>query len=167
MKRCTGQPLLTADNVGYLHEMIVNDIGKVISRQLVSTLIKHLIVKDICLYTYLTTDKVVDEDLLTGIDLKSDNILLAIGDKLFYLLLWQGQRVTHLTASVAVVLEILYLLTLCLQLLWSVESDVCLVCIQQLLNILLIDVTALTLTIRTLVATKAHTLIKLYAEPFE
>ena len=167
MKRCTWQPLFTTNNMGYLHQMIVDDICEVISRQLVCTLIEHLIIEDVSLHANLTTDKIVDKNLLASIDLKADNILLTIGNELFYLFLWKCQRVTHLTAGVTVVLKILYLSTLCLQLLRSIESDICLVCIQQLLNIFLIDITTLDLTIRTLVATKAYTLIKLNAEPFE
>ena len=66
-----------------------------------------------------------------------------------------------------VVLEVGHLLTLGFQLLGSVEGDISLAGIQQLLDIFLIDFPALTLTIRAIVAAEADTLVKLDAEPLE
>ena len=60
-----------------------------------------------------------------------------------------------------VILEILNLLTLGLQLLWCVKGDIGLVSIEQLLHIFLIDITTLALAIRTFVAAKTDTLVKL------
>ena len=39
MKRCRRQPLLATNDVGYFHEMVVNDVGQMVGRQLVSTLV--------------------------------------------------------------------------------------------------------------------------------
>ena len=39
MKRCTGQPLLASDDMADQHEMIIHDIGQMISGQIVGTLI--------------------------------------------------------------------------------------------------------------------------------
>ena len=66
-----------------------------------------------------------------------------------------------------VILEVLHFSALSLQLLRGVEGDICLPGIQQLLHILLINVTALTLTIRTFVATEGDTLVKLNTQPLE
>ena len=167
VQRSTGQPLLAANDMGNLHQVVVDDICQVICRQLVGTLIQHLVVADITLDTYFATDEVVDENLLTGLDLKTNDILVARSNQLLDFLLGEGQRVTHLTARMAVVLEVLNLSTLGLQLLWGVESDICLVGIQQLLNIFLIDIATLTLTVGTFVATKRHALVELDTQPLE
>lgn len=153
--------------MGDLHQVVVHDIGKMIGGQLVGTLIQHLIVYDITLHTHFTTDQVMDEDLLTGLHLETDHILLTVSNHPVDLLLRKGQRVTHLLTGMAVVLEVLHLSALCLQLLRGVEGDICLPGIQQLLHILLVDVTALTLTIGTFVATEGDTLVKLNTQPLE
>ena len=150
-----------------LHQMVVNDIGQMVGRQLVGTLVEHLVVADVALDTYLTTNKVVDQDLLTSLDLEADNILLSISNQRLYFFLQQCQRVTHLLAGVAVVLEILDFSTLGFQLLWRVKSNIGLAIVEQLPDILLIDVATLTLAIRALVATKRDTLVKLDAQPLE
>jgi hypothetical protein len=68
---------------------------------------------------------------------------------------------------VGVVLEILDFGTLGFQLLGGVEGNVSLVGIQQLLNIFIIDVAALTLTVGTFVTSKGYTLVELDAQPLE
>ena len=147
--------------------MVINNVGQVIGRQLVGTLEEHLIVEDITLHAHLPTNQVIDQHLLSGLNLEAHHILLTIGDQLLHLLLGKGQRVAHLTTRMAVVLEVLYLRTLGLQFLRGIEGNIGLSRIQQLLDIFLIDFSTLTLTIRPFVASKADTLIKLNAQPLE
>ena len=104
--------------------MIVHDIRQMISRQLVSTLIEHLVVKDVTLHADLTTNQIVDKYFLPGINLKTNHILLAISYHLLYFLFRKSQGVAHLTARMAVVLEVLYLLTLGIQFLRSIECNI-------------------------------------------
>ena len=167
VERCRRQPFLATDDVGNLHQVVIDDVRQMVGGQLVGTLIEHLVVEDVALHAHLATDKVVDQHLASRLNLETHDILLAIGYQLVDLLLGQGQRVAHLTAGVGVVLEVLYLATLGLQLLGRVKGDICLVIIQQLLHILLINIAALALAIRAFVATEADTLVKLDAEPLE
>ena len=44
MQGCTRQPLLAADDMTHLHEMVVHNVREVVGRQVVRTLVKHLIV---------------------------------------------------------------------------------------------------------------------------
>ena len=161
------QPLLTTDNVRDFHQVVVYNICQVISWQLVSTLIKYLVITDITLNTYFTTNQVVNQNLLTSLNLEANNILLTLSNQLINLLLRHSQRVTHLTTGVTIVLEVLDFSTLCLQLLWSIKSNICLIGIEQLLNIFLIDIATLALAIWTFVTTKAYTLIELDAKPLK
>ena len=149
------------------HQMVVNDVSQMIGRQLVGTLIKHLIITDIALNTYLATNQVVDQDLLTSLNLEANHILLTLGNQFLNLFLRHSQRVAHLTAGMTIVLEVLNLSTLSLQLLWRIESNISLIGIQQLLNVFLVNITTFALAIRTLVATKANTFIKLDTEPLK
>ena len=167
MQRCTGQPLLTANDVRNLHQVVIHNIGQVVCRQLVSTLIQHFVVADITLHTHLTADEVVDKNLLSCLHLKTDNVLIARSNQLLDFLFGEGQRVAHLTACVAVILEVLNLGTLGLQLLRRIESDIRLTGIQQLLYIFFIDVATLALTVGTLVTTERNALVELDAQPLE
>ena len=150
-----------------LHQVVIHDIRQMVCRQLVCTLEEHLIIKDVRLHTHLTTNEVVDENLLSTVNLKTHHILLTVGYQLLHFLLRQRQRVTHHITGVTVVLEILDLSALRLQLLRGVESDIRLIVIQQLLHIFLIYLTTLTLTVGTFVAAKAHALVKLDTQPLE
>ena len=161
------QPLLATDHVGDLHQMVVHDIGQMVSRQLIGTLIEYLIIEDIALHAHLSTNQVIHQHLLSCLDLKAHHILLTIGNQLLHLLLRQCQRVTHHTTGMTVVLEILYLLTLSLQFLRGIKGDIGFTSIQQLLHILLVDVTALTLAVGTLVTTETHTFVKPNPQPLE
>ena len=167
VQRCRRQPLLTTDDVRDFHQVVVNDIGQMVGRQLISTLVEHLVVADVALDAHLTTNEVVDQNLLTGLHLEAHHILMAGSHQLLYFLFGKRQRVAHLTAGVAVVLEILNLLTLLLQLFRGVEGNIGLAGIQQLLHVLLIDVAALALTVGTLVASEGNAFVELDAQPLE
>ena len=151
----------------YFHQVVIDDIGQMVSGQLVGTLIEYFIVADITLYTHLTTNQVVDQNLLTSFNLETDDVLMAISNQRINLLLRKRQRVAHLLAGVTIVLEVLNLSTLLLQFLWSIESNIGLTIVEQLLNILLIDVATLTLAVGALVATIRDTLVELDAQPLE
>ena len=143
--------------------MVINDICKVIGWQFVSTLIEHLIIKNITLDTNLTTDKVVYENLLARLNLKADNILLAICNKLIHLLARHTQRVTHLHAGVGIILEVLYLSTLCLKFFWCVECYICLAICKEFLYVCLVDVAALALTVWAVISAEAYSFVEFYA----
>ena len=169
------------------HQMIVHDISQVVSRKLVGTLVEHLVVENVALYLHVTTNHVVDMhldarlnhhlhiatnhivdvDFLSWFYFETYGILLAVCDELVHLFLRKGERIAHLHTGVGIILEILDFSTLGLQFLWSIKSDVSLAVVEKLLYIFLIDVTTLALTVRTMLTTEAHSLIKLDAEPLE
>ena len=167
MERCARQPFLTTDDVGDLHQVVIDDVGQMIGRQLVGTLVEHLVVEDVALDTHITADHVVDMDLLARLHLEAYGILHTVVDELPPLLLGHGQRVAHLHACGSVVLEVLHLGTLGLELLGRVKGIVSLAGLQQLVDILLIDVAALALTVRTVASTEADTFVEFDSEPSE
>ena len=77
--------------MGDLHQVIVDDIGQVVGRQLVGTLEKHLVVKDIALHMHLATYHIVDNDILSGVDSEAHHILVSLSQQAFYLAGRQGQ----------------------------------------------------------------------------
>ena len=167
MKRCRGQPLLATDDVRYLHQMVVNNVCQMISGQLVSTLVKHLVIDDVALHAHLATNHVVDKHLAARLHLETHHILLPVVNQTLHFLGRHGQRVAHAQACLGIVLEVLYLCTFLLQFLGSVEGDICATGIEQLLHILLVDVTALALAIRAILAAKRDALIELESQPAE
>ena len=126
VQRSTRQPFLATNNVRNLHQVVINDIGQVVGGQLVGTLVEHLVIADVTLDAHLATDEVIDQDFLSGLHLEAHHVLVAFSHQPFYLFLRKGQRVTHLLAGMAVVLEVLHLLAFLFQFLWRVEGNVCL-----------------------------------------
>ena len=94
-------------------------------------------------------------------------ILLAVVDATLHFFLREGERVGHLHTCLGIVLEILNLRTLSFKLLRSVECYVSLAVGKKLVDIFLIYGATLTLTIRAVVATERHSLVKLDTEPTE
>ena len=82
--------------MGNLHQVVVNDIGQMVCRQLVGTLIEHLVVNDVTLYAHLATYKVVDKHLAARLNLEAYHVLLAGSHQRFHIFLGHGQRIAHL-----------------------------------------------------------------------
>ena len=78
MQWCTWQPLLTTNNVRDFHQVVINDVCKVISWQFVCTLKQNFIIKDITLDANITTNHIINMNFLSGFYLETNNILLAI-----------------------------------------------------------------------------------------
>ena len=147
--------------------MVVHDVGQMVGRQLVGRLIEHLIIQHGGVNHYLTTNQIVYMHLLVRLDTEANHILLALGNQRLYLLAWHYQRVAHLQACGGIILEVGHLGTLGFQLLGRIECDIGPAVVKQLLHVLLIDVATLRLTVRTVVATKAHSFVERDAEPLE
>ena len=167
VKGCAGQPLLSADDVGHLHQMVVNDVGQVVGGQLVGTLVKHLVVQDAAVDGHLATNHVVHHHVFSGLDQEAHHVLMPLGNQAVHLFPGQGERVAHLQARACVVLEVLNFITLGVKLLGRIKGDVGLAGVKQALHVLLIYIAALALAIGTVVAAEAHTLVELNAQPAE
>ena len=167
VERCRRQPFLAADDVRYLHQVVVDDVGQMVGRQLVGALPQHLIVEDRAVDADVAANDVVDVYILARLDEEADDVGVTLGDEAVGLFLAECQRVAHLSARRGVVLEVLHLLALGGQLLGRIESDVGTSGIEELLDIYLIDFLALALAVRAVVAAEAYALVELYAEPAE
>ena len=147
--------------------MVVNNVCKVICRKLVGALIKNLVVKDVALYNNVAAYHVVNVNVLARLNLEAHNILTAVGNEFFNLIGRHGERVAHHHSCVGIILEVLNLMTLCIEFLGSVKGYVCLAGIKQLVDILLVYSATLALTVRTMLTAEADTFVKLYAKPSE
>ena len=79
MQGGTWQPLLSANHVGYLHQVVVYDISQMIGRQFVRTLIQYLVVYNVTHDTYIAPDEVVDMHFDTRLYAKTHYVLCAVG----------------------------------------------------------------------------------------
>ena len=162
-----GQPFLATDHVCDFHEVVVHDIGQVVSGQLVRTLVEHLVVQDSRVDLHVTTDHVVHVNIFAWLDFEAHHILCASGNQGLHLVGRHSERVAHLATSGCVVLEVFLFSTLSVQFLGSIECDVSLVLSQELVYIFFVDFAAFALAVWPLVASVTYAFVKLDAEPFE
>ena len=93
--------------------------------------------------------------------------LLSVGYECRHFFGAHGERVFHEMACMGIILEILYLASLGFKLLGSIESDIGITTVKQLMDIFLINLATLTLTIGTVAAAKRHTFVELNSKPAE
>ena len=116
---------------------------------------------------HIATDDVVDYDFFVWFDFGTYNILVATSNASIYFFFAKRKRVRHLHTSRGVVLEVCNLVALCFQLLWSVECDVGVARLEELVDVFAIDIATFALAVRAIVATIRHTFVEFDAEPFE
>ena len=134
----------------YTHQMVVHDVRQVVGRQFVGGLVQHLVVQDVRVDCHIAANQVMHHYILVGLYQKPHHKRLTVQKTFFRLR--AGQRVVHHISRRGIVLEVRYLLTLGFQLLRRVKRQVSLVLVQQLLHILPIDIPALALSVRTVLA---------------
>ena len=167
MKWWAWQPLLTSDDVRYLHQVVIDNICKMICRKLICTFVQNLVIKDVTFYTYISANHVVNMNFLSWFYKKSYYILSTIVNECLNFILGHRKGIAHEHTRMAVILEILNLITLCFQFLWSIEGNICLACVKKHFDIFLVYVTPLALPVRTFLSANTHTLIELYSKPFK
>ena len=167
VQRRAGQPLLAAYYVGDFHQVVVHYVGEVICGQFVRALVEHLVVQNVALDYHVAAYHVVNVHLFARLHLEADHVLHAVGYERIDVGLRHSQRVAHLQARVGVILEVLYFPALGLKLLGSVEGDVGLARVEQLLHVLLVYGATLALAVRAVRAAEADALVELYAQPAE
>ena len=153
--------------MGYLHKVVVNDVGEVVGGQLVGTLVEHFVVEYVALYHHIAAYHVVHVHFRARLNHEAHDVLLSVCDASLGLFLAQGERVGHLKACVRVILEVLYLGAFCLQFFGSIECYVGFSLFEELLYILLVDVATLALTVGTVLSAEGNAFVELDSEPAE
>ncbi|EJW91904.1 hypothetical protein EVA_19992 [gut metagenome] len=147
--------------------MVIYDVGKVVSGEVVGTLVKYFVIQDVRHNAYVTADDVFDVNFFAGFYLEAYDILFACLNETLRFFFTKYQSIAHLHTGVGIVLEVLYGFALGVEFFGGIEGNVSLACIKQLLDVLAIDVTAFTLTVRTVFTSEADPFVKLDAEPLE
>ena len=136
-----------------------------VGRQIVCALVKHLVIKDGAIEGHASTDHIIDLDLYVRRDEEADDILRTAGDKRIDLLTREDQGIAHRGTRGSIVLEVRHCFALLLQLLRRIEGDISLARIEELLDVLAVDASSLTLAIRAAVTAVVHPFVKANTEP--
>ena len=138
-----------------------------VSGQLICALVEHFVVENRGIDDHIAANNVVDVHVFAGLDFETHHILVAACDAGFHFFGRKGERVLHLSARGGIILEIGGALAGGVQGFGRVEGDVGFAPGEQLVDIVLINVAAFALSVRTLVAAEAYALVKLNAEPLK
>ena len=162
-----GQPLFAADYVTDFHQMIIDNIGQMISRQAVSVLIEHLIVQDRRIDDHVATDNVVDVNIFARFNLEAHYIINAFLQEARRFVRRKRERIAHLHTRRSVILKILYLPALGIQLFGRIKGVISLAFVEQLIDVAAIDFAPFALAVRPVLTAETYPFIKIDAEPFE
>ena len=110
--------------MGNFHQVVVHNISQMIGGKFIGTLIKDLVIQNAAVDTYLSTDKIVNQDVSSGFNQEADNILFAIGNEFVNFFFCQRQRIAHLHTCAGIILEVLNLSTFGIQFFRCVKGDV-------------------------------------------
>ena len=165
MQRGGREPFLAADYVRDFHEMVVDDVGQVVGGQVVGALVKHLVVENGGVDGHLAAHQVVDHDVLAGLYLDADHVLVAATDALADFLFAEGQGVGHAHARGGVVLEVGGYGAGGVELLGGVEGYVGAAVVYELRGVFAVDVAAFALAVGRVRAAVGHALVEADAEP--
>ena len=147
--------------------MVVHDVCQVVGGQVISTLVEDLVVEHRAVEADASTDHIVDLDLYIGLYEEAHHVLLACCDEALDLLSGERQGVAHRAARRSIVLEVGLRLALRLEFLGCVEGNVGLACVEELLHVLAVDISALALAVGAAVAAIAYSLVEVYPKPLE
>ena len=105
--------------------------------------------------------------ILVGVDAEAHHPFFTLVHEGLDLLSGQGQGVAHHATRACVILEVFDLLTLGIKLLGGVKGVVSLAGVDELLCVLTVQVTALALLVRAVVAALVHALVDADAQPLQ
>ena len=169
VERQRRQPLLAADDVRHLHQMVVDNVGQVVCGQGVGRLVEHLVVECRGIHLHVAADQVLHLDEPVFGHLEADDPLVSAVDARTHLLGRQGQRRSQVFAHGVVVGKGLAtgfgLLAQLVELLGRIEGVVGPAGIDQLQGIFQIDFAPLALAVGGVRAADTDAFVNLDAAP--
>ena len=100
-----GEPLLAADHVGHLHQVVVHDVGQVVGGKFVGLLPEHLIIQRAGVDGDMAADQVVHLHQPVRIDLEADGPVVGLHQAAHHLFGGERQGVLKREARLVVVGE--------------------------------------------------------------
>ena len=91
MQRRGRQPFLTAYHMGHFHQMVVHNIGQMVSRKFICRFIKNLVIKNGRVYHYFPTNQVVHMHIFVRLYLETHHVLLTGSNQRVYLFFRKSQ----------------------------------------------------------------------------
>ena len=171
VQRQRRQPLLAADDVRDLHQVVVDDVGKVVGGQRVGRFVEHLVVQRRGVDLHVSADQVVHRDRFVFGHPEADHPLVAAFDACLHLVGRQRQRRGQLFAHGIIVGErfaaLLGFAAQGVQLFGRVERIVRPPGFDQLQGVFEVDFTPFALAVGGVRPSDAHAFVDLDAAPFE
>ena len=149
MKRSRWQPFLSTDDMRDFHQMVIDDVGEVVGRQVVCRFVEHFIIEDIGVDDHFPANQIVHMHILIGFYFEPYHVFLALIEQSLYFLCRHGEGVTHAHARAGIVLEIRNLRALGLEFFGRIKGNIGMSGIQELFDILMVDLATLRLTVGT------------------
>ena len=81
--------------MGYFHQMVVNNVGKMISGKTIRGFIENLIVKNRRVYDNFAANHVVNMNIFAALDFKTHHVLRTLVNEFFHFLGRKRKRVAH------------------------------------------------------------------------
>ena len=151
MLRCGGDELRSADDVGDTHEMVVDDVCKIVCRHPVP-FDENLILKLIIVYRDVAVNNVMERRCARKRHLLTDNVWVAC----------IKMRLDFFLGEVAAVAVIALVFTIFMRMLRIAEAAVRKALLNELLRIFFVNFLTLTLNVRAAVAADVRTFIRNY-----
>ncbi len=167
VERSRWKPFFAADYMRHFHQVVVDDICKMVGWQVIGRFIQHLVVENIALDHYFATDKVVDLDISARLDAEAHHILGAFVEKAFHFVGGQRKGVAHRHTCRRIVLEIRSGGSGGFEFGGSVERNISLSGIEEHAGVLAIDVAAFALLVWAVRASFTYAFVYFNTEPCE
>ena len=152
MERKRRKPLLASDHFGDFHEVVVDDVGKVVCRQLIGSFPEYLVVEGGGVDLHMSADKIVHLHDPVFRHLEADSPVCAGLKKLLPFILRKRKRVPQAKTCGLSVYEslalCLHLGPLAAELFSCVEGIICEAVFNELLGVLAVDRLSLALSVR-------------------
>ena len=170
VQRAGRQPLFASYHMRYLHQVVINNVCKVISRHSVR-LIQHLVVQKRRVHLDVSPYQVVKLNQFIFGKTKAYHIRLLRREQTLNVLLRERMRVSQTLSCGTIILKSLLLcfslLSFCVKFFGCIESIVCPTLFHKLQGILFVDWFTLRLFVGTKIAPYSLTFVKRQAEPLE
>ncbi len=164
--RSARQPFFAPDDVRDVHQVVVHDIGEVVSGHTVGFQ-QHLVVQFAALEHHVAANHILDVDALPRLHFQADDVWLASCDAALHFVRRKGQAVGQTAACQIVIGKILFGLTAGIQCFRRVKCNVGMAALHQLMGVFSINFLPVALAVWAIFSTKTHALVGQQTHPFQ
>ena len=167
VERGRGQPFFSPDNMADFHKMVVDDIGEVISRQVIGRFIEYFIVEYRRVDGNFSADQVVYDNFFARFYFYAHHIGVSRSDQVVDFFFVHCKGVAHGSAGRCVILKIGDFLAFCFELCRCVECDVGFIIGKELIDIFTIYFFPFGLSVGSEIPSVTDSFVEFDTQPIE